>query len=539
VAADIGPAPDRSAIPLISFATPLWLLGLLLVPVIRWLHRGGPNRREVAVASIVLWRSAAARNLAAGVRRPPDPAWRRRALGAALLCIALAGPQGEERRTRVTLWVDDSLSMLVREAGGTRLQEGLALVRSALAQAPPMEIEVRTLGDPWRDLGALGDGTLASIAGGAGTREPEAPPAPLLNRDSLHWLLTDGAHARVLEWPDARRPDRVFTVGEVTRNVGIERLSVRRSLRDPEKVEVLLKITNGGSSVETRSIAFATDAGEFARSELRLEPGASANVTATMPLPDKVRAALQPTDALVADDEIAADLDRLRRRRVAVDRDCPPALLAAVRAHPALALAPPEARDVDAALTCGASAVYRDVPTIRVHADRVPVAGSGALLWSASVPDGERIDVDPKRLGSAARLEPRPGDAVLLAMGDQPLIVERPGAPRMLDTIVDFAVADRVGRPDVPLLVDFLFGRLFGGRLLDAIVIVDRGPAAAMVVPADRTANASDAEPHSGRRARSWARPFVVSALLVLLWEIVALGRAAVRLRDRKVVVSS
>ncbi len=54
-------------------------------------------------------------------------------------------------------------------------------------------------------------------------------------RDRLHWLLTDGAHSALFEWPGDSRPDRVVQVASVTRNVGLERLSARRNLNDPEQ----------------------------------------------------------------------------------------------------------------------------------------------------------------------------------------------------------------------------------------------------------------------------------------------------------------
>ena len=214
----------------------MWLFGLLLLPVIRWLHRGGRQRRAVPVSRLDLWRRAAASSPAAGERRPPDPAWRRRALLTALLVVALAEPQLPEQRTDITLWIDDSLSMLTREEHGTRLAEGLAQVRSLLAEVPHADVEVRTLGDPWHSLGALTDATVATVVAGAGRKQPAAPPAALLRRDSLHWLLTDGAHAALFEWPGDSRPDRVIQVASVTRNVGLERLSARRNLNDPEQV---------------------------------------------------------------------------------------------------------------------------------------------------------------------------------------------------------------------------------------------------------------------------------------------------------------
>ena len=62
--------------------------------------------------------------------------------------------------------------------------------------------------------------------------------------------------------PATRRPDRVIQVGSVTRNVGLERLSARRNLDDPDRFDLLLKVTNGGNAAETRVVVFATDAGE-------------------------------------------------------------------------------------------------------------------------------------------------------------------------------------------------------------------------------------------------------------------------------------
>ena len=252
---------------MLTFATPMWLSGLLLLPVIRWLHRGGRQRRAVPVSRLDLWRRAvASQSRAAGERRPPDPAWRRRALLTALLFIALAGPQLPEQRTDITLWIDDSLSMLTREEHGTRLAEGLAQVRSLLAAVPQADVEVRTLGDPWHGLDALNDGTIATLVAVAGRKQPTAPPAALLRRERLHWLVTDGAHAALFEWPGDGAPDRVIQVGGVTRNVGFERLSARRNLNDPERYDMLLKVANGGTADETRVVVFTTDAGELGRS---------------------------------------------------------------------------------------------------------------------------------------------------------------------------------------------------------------------------------------------------------------------------------
>ena len=83
-------------------------------------------------AHLDLWQDDRARAAQAGERRPPDAAWLRRAAILALLCIALAGPHWQRPAERVTVWIDDSLSMQTLEDGATRLDRGLHLVQMAL-----------------------------------------------------------------------------------------------------------------------------------------------------------------------------------------------------------------------------------------------------------------------------------------------------------------------------------------------------------------------------------------------------------------------
>jgi Aerotolerance regulator N-terminal len=517
---------------LLSFATPLWLLGLVLVPAIRWLHHGGPHRRELWVSRLALWRGSEVSRPTAGERRPPDPAWRRRALLAALLLIALSGPQLPDRRVRVTLWVDDSLSMLTREAQTTRLAEGLARVRSALAELPEAEVEVRTLAEPWRGLGALSDATIAMLVAGAGQKEPAAPPAALLRRDSRQWLLTDGADATLLAWPGDRQADRVVQVAGVTRNVGLERLSARRWGEDPETFELLLKVTNGGTADEDRVVVFTVGALEVARAGVRLGPGASRLVEVAIPASDAVRATLQPGDALPEDDQITLDLTALRRRRVAVDASCPKALAAAVAAHPALALALPSVDKAEARLDCGASGAPSDLPRIRVLADGARSRPRGALRWSSAVPQSRRSEFDTDRLQVAAHLQPRPSDTVLLAIGAEPVIVSRAGEARQLETSFDFAALAAGRGPELPLLVNWLLETVLDRSLLDQSASVDRGPRSVLVAPLPiAAASAASSVAALPRSPGDEARPVLLIALLALLWEIAALVRQGLRLR--------
>lgn len=510
---------------MLSFATSAWLLGLLLVPVIRWLHRGGPHLRSVPVASLALWRKAAASGPSAGEQRPPDPAWRRRALAAALLSLALAGPRSAAPVERITLWVDDSLSMLTREAGGTRLETGLATVAAELAARPRAEVEVRTLGNPWQGLDGLSPEAVAGLLRDAGQREPLSPPAGLLRADRQHWLLTDATDAESFDATSGTGFSRVFRVGEVTRNAGIVRLSARRSLGDRDRLDLELQVSNGGDATEERAAILSTDSGEVTRATLKLEPGASATVSAVTSMSSAVQARLEPGDALAADDALTLDTRPLLARRVAADPACPATLLAALQTHPALAITG-DAAAADLAVECGGTAGTAAMPRIRFLRERVPESVDGPLIWSSSVSETQRGGLDSLALRTSGRLAPpASGDVLLLAAGATPLIVQRSTevAP-LIETVLATESADP-DRPVAPLLVAFLVDRALSTALLDAVAVAARDERAVRVVPRDGLSAAVGTSGTRALQSRDWTRPLLVVAAFVLLWELASLLR--------------
>lgn len=523
---------------MLSWVAPWWFGGLALLPLIRWLHRGGRHRRALRVPRLALWQGVPAQSAAAGELAPPDPAWRRRALLAALLCLALAGPQWPQPQPAITLWIDDSPSMLVREApdrGSTRLVEGLALARAQLADVAHAEVTVRTLSDPWRERGEPDDALASDVAAGAGRRGAAPPPAALLRSDRLHWLLTDGADATLLAWADGRRPDRVIHVGRSSRNVGLTHLSARRRADDPQRIDVLLRLGNGGDTAESRELVLTDGKGELGRWVQRLEPGASLLLEASIGAPStlsKVRATLQPGDALVADDMLELDLAPLRQRRVSIDTQCPQALAAAVRAHPGLAAVPADAADADALLDCGSAGSDRPLPTLRAAAQRLPVRPTGPATWSSSLAESRRVRLDGD-IRLAAPLQRRADDDVLLAFGDEAAILVHQATPRRVQTSIDFAAMAAGGGPATPLLVNLMFEQLFDAPLLDAVAQIERRATAVRIAPT-RDVEALAVAPRADTAAtqHDLTRPLLIAAWLLLASEVVALVLQARRLRD-------
>ena len=62
---------------------PWWLIALGVIPLIRWLHRRQAPLSSHAVSAVFLWQAEAPVDAPGSEQRPPDTAWRRRALIAA------------------------------------------------------------------------------------------------------------------------------------------------------------------------------------------------------------------------------------------------------------------------------------------------------------------------------------------------------------------------------------------------------------------------------------------------------------------------
>jgi hypothetical protein len=424
--------------------------------------------------------------------------------------------------------------MLTLEAGGTRLETGLATIAAELASWPRAEVEVRTLGDPWQRQDALSSEAIAALVRDAGQREPIAPPAGLLRPDRQHWLLTDGADAEVLEAGADIGFSRVFRVGETTRNAGIVRLSARRSLGDRDQLDLELQVSNGGDVVEERVVILSTESGEVTRASITLEPGTSATVSAETPMASAVQARLEPGDALADDDTIALDASPLFARRVSADPACPVGIVAALRAHPALSVTGDSAA-ADLVVECGGGAVgigstggtagMAKIPRIRFLRERPPVRVDGPLLWASSVTVTQRRSVESLALRTRGLLAPPgSGETLLLAAGSMPLIVERRRAgPPLIETALD-AEADDASTV-APLLVALLVDRAVSASLLDAVAVTARTARAVAVVPREAALSTATDSAGLALQSRHWMGPLIVAAALVLLWELATLLR--------------
>lgn len=517
-----------------SFAAPAWLFGLLLVPVIWHLHRSGPILRTHPVESLDPWRGSRVDTGSSGARRRPDPAWVRRAAIAALLSLALAGPMLQRPAPRVTLWVDDSLSMQAAQSGGSRLKRGLAQVDAALQADGVVDLDVRTLSQPWRVLPRIDAGNLLSLGAGLASAEPELPDATHLDRSRSHWLLTDGADASVNAWLASAPVARVFQAGDSARNAAIAGVAVRPQPSDSATLALLVTVTNGGSTVESRRVDVATDMGPVESREVTIAPHATTALAFTTRAGAReVTARLSPSDSLPADDTVSVDTAALESVPVAVDDDCPASVSRAVSVHPALRMSSADVARL--AIDCGTTTgEFATMPRLWLRDGPVAILDASLPSWSPLVRNaapamgGDAIRHTRGRIGPAG-----PGDTVLLESGGTPLAVLRRGPPRIVETAVDFGSPAATGDESVPLLLGALFDVALDQALLRRAALGGRGAAASSVVPLARLQARDVGGPAVRPHDTTLALPLLWIAIGLLAWDAVLLGRRLLRNRHR------
>lgn len=461
---------------MLEVANPLWLAGLVLVPAVRRLHRYKDVGFRFPVSSHVLWRSVRAADGAGPALRQPDPAWRRRAAAVAAIILALAGVSWRTGTPAVTVWVDDSLSMATIESGGASRWE---LAETALAEAFKGfdgEAIARPLSDPalsWRL--PREDGRYLPGLDTTG-REP-APPA-LLDPARQHWLLTDGADRHLDAWATAAALTRILQVGSPAPNLAVYRAGARR---DADSLEVLVSIENHGDLAETRRLVVESDGTLLGARSVTLDPGTAISlVIPAAGATGSITARLEPPDALAGDDALAIDLAAMEPAPARLGRDCPPALRAAVSAHPGLRpVSATGSGELD--IVCGVP-VTSDGPAL-VFVNGAPM-GQGTAAWvaaddrlrSVALPDAPlRVLRMPDGVVPSAR--------VLMTVGANPAVCAPRGPDPVLYVALDLADETLTGDPAFPLLISALAGSVVGRPLLVGSVQSARDRGASEITP--------------------------------------------------------
>ncbi len=479
---------------MLEWASPIWLSGIGLLPLVWWLHRFQGAERSRTVSALFLWRAAAAAQSPGTRRNPPDPLWRLRAAILALLFLGAAGPHWSTPARNITLWFDDSLSMWALENGEPRHRLATRALLDALDQIPAGDVVMRSLLAPGRSL-RLETGARERwpqrIAAWLQpvTTQPRLPAPRLLQSSREHWLVTDGARADVDAWLQHAPVSRILPVGASTENVALERLALRPSLQAVDRARGVLVITNHGRQPAQREVLLRAGDRTVLHREVSLAARETRNLDFVLDGRDAgaIYAHITPPDALPVDDELRIARYPPAAATVAVYGDCGRHLRAALAAHPGLqpvAAAEPSAL----AVICGAggpAAPARAVLRFSSPADAQPVAVEPAwdpragMLQQLQLPSSALRFAGPHAAPTAMKAR---HEVPLLLAGEAPLIIESPGE-RRIDVRLDVEASPWVRTAAYPALIAGLVERLIDPALLDGIATAVHPPGGSQIAP--------------------------------------------------------
>lgn len=491
---------------MIVWSAPWWLLALALAPLIWWLHTFRRGGREVKVSSLRLFPPDGGRDEAGRRRAAADRIWPLRAAASAGLALALAGPGWRgEGLAPVQIWVDDSLSMAAAEAGGkTRLALGLGRLKTALDEAGWPEAEARSLADPARPGLRLSRGT-SEAAWLDWARVGDSPPRPpepwQMAPEAGHWLLTDGADGKLNAWAEQAPLSQIVQAGQAGENSALTLLALRPA--GDGGWRGLAQIDNLGAKPATRSLGLAGQSWT-----VEVPPGESRQVEFALgPEAGEVAAQLSPADALALDDALALAAPAKPMLRIA--GDCPPPVLAALRAHPRLAVGEPAALTV----ACGDAPAPGEGPLLRLRQSPAAQPLKDPAVWLEEAGKLQRLRLPAEWLAAHPADGPAEGRPLLLA-GDRALVTV---AGRRVDCYLDLSGGPLARQPEFPALLAGLVDAALGDDLLDGTASRSRPAEGSRIAPRGLPRPAPP-----GRRAEPPPRDLAPALLLLVAAALLA-----------------
>ncbi len=319
-----------------SFATPLWLLLLGVLPLIVLLHMVALRWKAIPVSSLRFWdRVLKERRTSARIRRIlRNLLLLLELLAAAGLAFALAGPRlsvgGFASAGNVILVMDASASMQTREGERTRfdlaraqatrvvagLRRGSRMAIVAAAHAP-------RLVQPWTDDHQTLDRVLAGLRA---TDEPADISQSMLFALSLRDPRRGDAVVLVSDCAFDSLPDidtsvpwmRILSVGTPKENVGITALSLRRTLGGEETYELFLSVRNYTAASVTVPVTVTAGATQVLAESLTLAAREEREISEPWrgPTSGPIVARIDHRDDFPLDDQAYAVLAPSRQIRV-------------------------------------------------------------------------------------------------------------------------------------------------------------------------------------------------------------------------------
>ena len=521
-----------------EFAAPWALVGLALIPLIRWLHHYRRQGPSVDVSAVFLWQGLRPDERGAMRTARPEAAWWRRAGIAGLVVLALADPRLplHEAET-VHVWWDHAPSMQALEQGRSRHAAAIERLLEAAAGSGVATLHLRALRgvEPPLELGATNREASRTLIEQWLDRLPPAvggAPLPLLDPRYMHWLVSDGASADLSAWAALQPLNRVIAVGAATENIAITRLAARPAPGSNLTVAGIVLVHNAGQRSSPVELTVST--GEQIVHRVRLELAPAATVKAAFSVntpPARLEARVRRLDGTLepfgADDSLSLALASFAQPiPVLVNGLCPAAINRALAAHPRLVRATTSAPDAaKLQIACTDQPPSGGPPLLWLPRSQAATRlVSGDAYWLDAPPGGDaRLP-----LGTPAQLAPPPGTDVgqaILAIARQPLAILRSDPRPAVTLLLDLDQGAFAESAAFARIFATLTDRLLGEDLLAPRAVAFRPEVMTGIAPRELGLSGAPRAAPPGRASFGFAPWLLWLAVLLLAWDLFAVMR--------------
>ncbi len=511
-----------------SLESPLWLLGLLAVPLVWWIHRFRNQGVDLPVSTVVLWRNISCPESRGHRLTTADPLWRQRAIIITAIALALTAPAWDSLSNRtVDAWFDHSLSMHTVEESGTRIELGIQQLLNTLDAEGISQATIHSLQDHSRSLQFKSQTAIQNREAlqawlSAAPQTISRPlPGPTLPEHET-WLVTDGADNRLQGWVNSTGVQQIIQVGSTTENAALTRLSVRPSLTQVGFTGIA-SISNQGQKNATRWLQIRTQEKVLGRWSLTLQPGETRLHTFTAPLNTRLIEAtlLQPKgitgDALASDDSLSLSIPGTE---VALTGNCGRPMQSLLQALPDIRLTATASTSSALTIVCAREQPLTQGTTIWFHTGGQTQQVSKPPFWKPSAQRLSQLSLQPVQLLASDAQTPAVGQPLLTADGTT-LISFQSTPNRLMEVRLDITAPQLTEHPAFPALVTGLMEFMLEHNLPGRIHTVQHTLQETQITPRPLQINNSIRPNNHSTVTLDLTNWFIIAALILLLFDLI------------------
>ncbi|MBV1959348.1 MAG: BatA domain-containing protein [Pseudomonadales bacterium] len=457
---------------MIEWAAPLWLITLLGLPIVWWLHRFARSNKPFTVSAGFLWSgSSQGSSTPVNQHKVTDPMWWLRASVLALLILGLAAPSMRTtEQSKVTLWIDNSHSMFTVEEGVTRLHSGLTESHNQLLEVGVKTVNIRLLGSPKFSQHLNVDQLPKLLIDTPNILTTPALqlelPVNFLDPINTHnWLITDGADSGLKQWISQISPSHIIQVGHSTENSIIEQLSIRID-PDTGSGQGSFKLRHLGLYPTVKQLQVSVADKVIFEHSYPLKPQVAVSANFTIPALSNatvLRAKLLPSDSLTKDDQLEIEIPAQVFYQVHIDSICGESLHRAVQANHQYRITD---RNPDIQIICNTSTGNSNLPALRFPVQMGTAGIDQTPAWYLTDSRLSTVYLSPEwvRLAkpTSSQIQQKKPFRMWLGTGNQTLISADLDQPNIVTIHFDPEFSELVKQPQYPVLIGSLLDNITG-----------------------------------------------------------------------------